>query len=984
MSRAEPEAFLEVLGGAGQEARVPETGKLVIGASTERADLVLEGEGVDDAHCAIGRARKGGWAVKDLGSRTGTRLNGKPVSAARLGPGDEVGVGSRRLRLRVESGTVTGAGAPRPGTTAGPAAPEPAPEADHPERIGGYLIERPLGRGGMGFVYLALQESLNRPVALKILSQELAADRDFVRRFQSEARAAAALNHANVVVVHDVGEADGRHYLSMEYMPGGSLEQRVGATGPLPWKQVLGVLIDAAQGLRFAETHGIVHRDIKPANLMVSASGSVKIADLGLATTVEGEGAENVDGKKIFGTPHFISPEQARGESVDHRSDLYSLGATAYRLLSGRTPFEGATTRDILRAHFTERPRPLRELVPSLPVGLEDLVQRLLAKNPAERYESAAALAAELERLRVLTAHGEAATAPAPAPRARAPLLLAGLAGVVLVAAVWLLLGRGGADERESAPPSTAATTNATTAEGSPTDGGFFDDPSDEERPPERDVESELRMLDLQAQIAYRDIPAELETAERIEALRALVDGFGGTDTAAAAELEIENLFEEARRSRLDAARVEKALRDARAALAVAADWPPPAGTFASPAAALRALATFVAPAEVADHPELAAARTELADRVLQQARELVEEELAAIDELAAEGRFGEVRRRLADALVACQVPDHADDERPGVEPLRLLGSEIRARHARVPETERRWRAQRRAAERRAVAVALGAGSGLTDDLRALRFDAVRSRLTPLDATLPEAAQEVVAVRNAVDSASAVLQLLVDEHAAGGWRRRSVVDPRGRRQVAREVLGATGTGLVLEGADGGELVPWEAFGRRADWIHQLFNGRLQRAYSVEEEAGILTLLRIAAVCEVVARVERALAGPDARDGGSAEPLQSAFDAAGEWLGEGSAAETFEPRRRIAREREATALLDQALDAVEAAAWAPAAEALERLLAEYGDTLLVTLLSDGTWQPAPPRPSTAPEGSPPPTGPREPDGTAPEDPADEGG
>ena len=264
----------------------------------------------------------------------------------------------------------------------------------------------------MGEVYSAVQESLQRPVALKVVSSRFEADRDFVDRFVAEARAAAALSHPNVVTVHDVGEEAGQHYISMEYMEGGNLEERVTLLGPLPIREAIGVLADATKGLVFAELRGIVHRDIKPANLMQDAFGNTKIADLGLATQINAEVQDEGD-RKIFGTPHFISPEQARGERVDCRSDLYSLGATVYRLLSGRTPFEGQTTREILRGHFQERPRPLAELVPGLPPALSLLVARLLEKDPGQRYPSASALLLEVEQLRSTPLDAAAAGQPA-------------------------------------------------------------------------------------------------------------------------------------------------------------------------------------------------------------------------------------------------------------------------------------------------------------------------------------------------------------------------------------------------------------------------------------------------------------------------------------------------------------------------------------------------------------------------------------------
>ncbi len=410
--------MLELLGEDARTVDLPASGSLVLGSSGERAGFVLAGQGVDEAHCAIGRTKEGDWAVKDLGSRYGTMLNGQRVAAARLKLGDQLVLGSRRLEVKPARPAASAVGSARP--------------SDVPQKIGGYRIERLIGKGGMGAVYLAVQESLRRPVALKVLAPRLAADRDFVHRFQAEARAAAALSHPNVVVVYDVGEDNGAHYLSMEFMAGGSLEQKLAASGPLPWKTVLGVLSDAAAGLAYAESRGIVHRDIKPANLMYSGTGTVKIADLGLATTIEQEASEvGEGGRKVFGTPHFISPEQARGAAVDHRSDLYSLGATAYRLLSGKTAFEGATTRDILRALQNEAPAPLKTLVPDLAPELDALVRRLMEKDPGARFPTAEALRRECERLRLVVEHGPTLAARS---GSRAQLVL-GLLLVLIVGA---------------------------------------------------------------------------------------------------------------------------------------------------------------------------------------------------------------------------------------------------------------------------------------------------------------------------------------------------------------------------------------------------------------------------------------------------------------------------------------------------------------------------------------------------------------------
>ncbi len=285
--------YIEVIGASAPPAELPRQGKLVIGSSSERASFVVEGQGVADVHCAIGRIKGGGWALRDLGSEFGTLLNGESVDATRLGDGDEILLGSKKLRI---FSLAAGKGAaappasplaeapapeelvlPEPQPQAKPV-PEPAPvleEVPKPRTaarsdsaavpsIAGYQVDRLLGRGAMGDVYLSTQESLDRRVALKVLKPKLAGDQVFVQRFKGEARAAARLNHPNIVTVFDVGQSGELHFLSMEFMAGGSIEARLEELGPLPWREALDVLRDSAAGLVYAESRGIVHRDIKP------------------------------------------------------------------------------------------------------------------------------------------------------------------------------------------------------------------------------------------------------------------------------------------------------------------------------------------------------------------------------------------------------------------------------------------------------------------------------------------------------------------------------------------------------------------------------------------------------------------------------------------------------------------------------------------------------------------------------------------------
>jgi len=248
---------------------------------------------------------------------------------------------------------------------------------------GNRLLER-LGRGAVGAVYRALQLNLEREVALKILDPRLAQDAGMVASFRREARAAGQLVHPNIVQVYDVGQAEGFPFYSMELVAGGSLEDRLRREGPLDWKEAVKAVRDCAQALTYAEEHDLVHRDVKPANLMIHPSGHVKLADLGLAAT-----RGLIDQEAAGGTPHFMAPEAIGGRPVDTRADLYSLGCTLFRLVTGSTPFSGATVREILLAH-RDAPLPsFRKAGFPVPRELEDLLAAMLAKDPEERPASA-------------------------------------------------------------------------------------------------------------------------------------------------------------------------------------------------------------------------------------------------------------------------------------------------------------------------------------------------------------------------------------------------------------------------------------------------------------------------------------------------------------------------------------------------------------------------------------------------------------------
>ncbi len=255
--------------------------------------------------------------------------------------------------------------------------------------LGPYRVVKELGRGGMGAVFAAIDTRLERRVALKVMLPQFAADPNAKARFLREARAAARIKHDNVVTVYEADERDGMAYIAMEYLEGYSLDKYLKKKQTLSIPQIIRIGSEAAAGLAAAHAIGLVHRDIKPANLWLEAPhGRVKVLDFGLAKPVHAE-TEVTQSGSIIGTPAYMSPEQARGQKVDHRTDLFSLGVLLYRLCAGRLPFEGASTMDLLIALGTEEPRPLRELNPAVPEALAALVHQLLAKKPDDRPQTA-------------------------------------------------------------------------------------------------------------------------------------------------------------------------------------------------------------------------------------------------------------------------------------------------------------------------------------------------------------------------------------------------------------------------------------------------------------------------------------------------------------------------------------------------------------------------------------------------------------------
>jgi serine/threonine-protein kinase len=280
------------------------------------------------------------------------------------------------------------------------------PNSDYPvdltgNQLGGFSIIRRLGRGGMADVYLARQDSLQRNVALKILKPELARDRSFIDRFQREAQSAAKLVQANIVQIYEVGQADGYHYIAQEYVVGRNLREYLNRNGAVKPVVAVNILRQVALALQKANDCNVVHRDIKPENIMLAPNGEVKVADFGLAR-VNDDSQKNLTQIGVtMGTPLYMSPEQIDGRPLDIRSDIYSLGITAYHMLAGRPPFDGGSALAIAVKHINDQPESLSAIRPDLPPALIELVQQMMAKQVADRPRDAAEILRCLKNIQV-------------------------------------------------------------------------------------------------------------------------------------------------------------------------------------------------------------------------------------------------------------------------------------------------------------------------------------------------------------------------------------------------------------------------------------------------------------------------------------------------------------------------------------------------------------------------------------------------------
>lgn len=386
---------------------IAETNRLLLGVLRARGRARIEPAGHDYAVLSAGRDPTSGH-MSAVPRRVGAAMALRMIALSRLdptAPDPQVG----RIRLRRRRGEVVELSLFVRPSPAGPAVEVTAPFVPDPDRDGAlragpYRLGEELGRGGTGIVYRAEHELLERPAAVKVLFPAAAVDETVAARFVREARIAGGIRHPGIVEVYDFGVlADGGAYLAMELVDGTTLEAMLARDGALAPARAVELAAQAACALGSAHAAGVVHRDLKPANILLGADLRVKIADFGAAELIlPAGGRRDTEGDIVIGTPHYMSPEHARGLATDARSDLYALGCILFEMLTGRPPFDGDTVRELLSKQVRA---PLPPVIgPNGPVARElaAVVKRATAKDPADRHPTARALAADLDRVAAL------------------------------------------------------------------------------------------------------------------------------------------------------------------------------------------------------------------------------------------------------------------------------------------------------------------------------------------------------------------------------------------------------------------------------------------------------------------------------------------------------------------------------------------------------------------------------------------------------
>lgn len=984
MAESRDIAPLALLLPGGERRPLPAKGAWIVG-SDAACDLVVAGAGVAARHVTLAPLKSGGYGVKVMDEQAETRLNGQKVRSARLEKGDRLQLGTQELVVV----------APK-SSKAMLAAAARARAADDPGRlpqIPGLQVERVLGRGSNGTVYLAVQEKLQRKVAVKLLSKKLSQDAAFVQRFLDEARAAAALHHANVATVFDVGEHEGRPYLLMEYMDQGSVEDRLAQNGQLPWRAVLGILRDAAAGLEYAESKGIVHRDIKPANLMQTSGGGTKIVDLGLAAPASEE-----TGGKIQGTPHFMPPEQARGEAVDTRADLYALGASAWRMLTGETPFQGSDARAILRAVQAEPLPDLDELVDDVPPGVRALVIDLLRKDPDARPRSAVAVRERVEQL--MNQGGSAgAVSGGYQPKSRAPkaivsMVVAGALLIGLFKALPLILGSGeenlGPGGNTPSPVvSEGAAADAEDSEGPP---ALVQDTGQDASASQAESagDAELAAMEAQAGSALELVSTLSDAQAKRTALLELAATYPGTTAATLAleqARELGTLLANGEGSSGVAAAapnesgsvLEEGIDTIDPLANLVAEWTAlvesPTGELEPPQVALDKLGAYAPLAGSMSEAQVSEAltefRTALGARYDTRQSAVLEQAYADI----AEGRFEVTGDNLREHYAWLMVPGPSADveeaaqraaRERAMDPLEVAegGLTVAVRHMRseiestaaviaaLPEYEQRLEDYLRQGDRLILARACAPSGALRGAWDRLDGAGLAAQWGQLEDQVQSNfyAERLAEQRLRAEQASRAWADLQAAFDAGRWRRTSIQLPNERRGVA-DVIGVFADGLSVQGNSGPRTFEIPQFAGDPRALDSLFFERLDADWQPQQRATIAALIELASVQAALARFETQLpasglpnANRDARDA-----FEGDVEARVRWRASGAP----DPEAR------AIEALAEVLEALAEQRYDGAAFALEELLHTHADQPLVWCLWQGEADTAavqwPPRP-----------------------------
>jgi hypothetical protein len=387
-------------------------------------------------------------------ARSETAAKPAPAAKGDTGPKTDPLAPKTPGPAKADAGPKTDPFAPKGDTTKGPGTPNTARKAPLfvkdgplPDPIPGYTFQKRLGQGGMGEVFLAKQESLDRLVAIKLLPPDLAKDKAYVESFMKEARSAGKVTHENIMGAVDVGESLGRYYFVMEYVQGETVYRMIRQQKTIPEAKAMDIARQVARGLRHASQNGLIHRDIKPQNILITAEGQAKICDFGLATEIKSSDAAKEDEENVHTTPAYASPEQCRAEPLDHRTDMYSLGVTLYEMLSGRRPFIANTPRELMTKQVTEMPQPPKAVNPAISDGANQLVLRLLKKHRDERFKTYDELLAAFDAVtkgpayRTAKPEAEGGEA-APDPRKKL-MIYGGAAAAVLLIVILALVFRG-------------------------------------------------------------------------------------------------------------------------------------------------------------------------------------------------------------------------------------------------------------------------------------------------------------------------------------------------------------------------------------------------------------------------------------------------------------------------------------------------------------------------------------------------------------